>query len=109
MMAARPRQQNHPWQPREIIAYDLDARSLHWMQREWLAHYIMRRTGLSHADALHLVDSWPIEASDCVVIEETAVSVSTAVSAFVRSVRIAIWPDSAIVDGSRGGICLISH
>lgn len=75
-----PRWQVGVWQPGAILAYDLDAARLHWMQRQRFAGYVSRRTGMSMADAMYAIDGWPIEADDCEI--GTAVSADTAVSVF---------------------------
>lgn len=81
--AAVPRLQARMWQPGQILAYDLDVARLHWMQRERFAFYISRQTRMTIADALYAIeDGWPIEASNCEIIE-TAVSADTAVFAFL--------------------------
>lgn len=57
----------------ERLCYELDSHRLHPFAVARFAHYISTRTGLMYADALTLVDGWPIDASG-LIVKETAVS-----------------------------------
>lgn len=56
----------------EVLAYDLDARALHPMQRERLASHLAATHGLRHDDARALVEngSIPVSAHGCQLVEE---------------------------------------
>lgn len=82
--APRPRRQARIWQPGEVLAFDLDAGRLHWMQRHRFAGYVSRQIGVTVDEALHLVDGWPIPADGV-----TAVSWWKRPFAFTMALRIA--------------------
>jgi len=53
-----------------VLAYDLDARRLHWMARQRFASWVSVKTG--HTVRASEVDGWLIKADRCEVINETA-------------------------------------
>lgn len=60
VVAPEPRWQAvEPGRP-ETLAYDLDTKALHWMQRERLASHIANLQGLRLEDARALVETSPI-------------------------------------------------
>lgn len=65
---ARPRDQWLPLQECQVLAYDLDASRLHWMQRERFVDYICIRTGMCRKEAMQHTDGWPLVAEDCFVV-----------------------------------------
>ena len=64
----KPRHQWLPLSVQMVLAYDLDAKRLHPMQRVRFADYISKRTGMTHSEAMTHVDGWPLDADGCSVV-----------------------------------------
>lgn len=55
--------------PSGCVAYRLDEHRLHWMQREWLVHWLVRKYRMTYKDARWtMADGLPIPSADAALI-----------------------------------------